>query len=54
MKIFHVDTAKEAYGTPFGGEVGWLLFFTMWERLCRRQYAHERQNPEQFDLGGES
>jgi hypothetical protein len=46
VKIFHVQTDNSF--------VGWLLFFTMWEQMWRRQYAHERQNPEQFDLGGES
>ena len=40
-------------GFSFEGEAGWLLFFLTWEKLCRRQYAAERQSPEHFDLGGE-
>jgi hypothetical protein len=46
VRIFHVEAD--------GSLLAWVLFFTMWESMWRRQYTLERQNPEQFDIGGES
>lgn len=51
VRIFHM-TVEEIDGD--GPPIGWILFFTMWEQMCRRQYAVERQNRDQFDLGGEA